>query len=613
MGAGTRTVIEMIRTFLAELRRRKVYHAAGVYAVVAFVVWQVADIAFPSLGLPQIAVTVVLVFTVLGFPVALVLAWAYELRPEEPAAGVAPKEPRNQPTPAPSSAEPELTTVTSGTLPSPRPGSVAILPFASLSAESGSEYFADGVTEEITNVLAGLAHLHVAARTSAFAFKGQQADIREIGRRLNVSYVVEGSVRRASDAIRVTAQLIDAATGYHLWSQRFDRAAGDVFEIQDEIARAVADRLSLQARDTGVPEPAGGSAQVVGAPAGPLQTPTPRPVARTPDMGAYDAYLKGRQLLANFAVDAVVEGASRFEEAIAIDPDFAAAHAGLAEALTMQSIGFQVRPERETMPRALREAETALSLDADLPEAHLARALGAMFYEWDHQTAKVAFDRAVELGPSVARMYMWREFYHTYVEHDYEAAIAANRRAQELNPLDPAPRSREGTCHYLFGEYERATAVFQVMLAEWPRLSVLHAGMADTRTRQGRIDEAIEWMEQAVEYGGPTVAWLGILGGLYGLHGDVDRGRGLIRQLEARAAEGYVSSFWLAIAWAGLGELDTAFSCLDRGLDERDSNLLYTFDAPRAFGLHGDPRIADVLRAVGLSHLIPLLKLHTAR
>lgn len=223
-------MIDRARTFLVELRRRKVYRVAAVYAAVAFVVWEVADIAFPSFGLPDAAVGVVLIITILGFPVALVLAWAYEVRPEEP---LAPKV----------TTEAELPE-SAGPAASAQANSVAILPFENMSPEKEGEYFADGISEEITNVLAGLPDLHVVARTSAFSFKGQQADIREIGRQLNVSYLVEGSVRRAGDTLRITAQLIDTATGYHVWSERFDRASGDVFEIQDEIASAVAGRLS---------------------------------------------------------------------------------------------------------------------------------------------------------------------------------------------------------------------------------------------------------------------------------------------------------------------------------------------------------------------------------
>jgi len=317
--------------FFAELRRRKVYKVALVYAAVAFVIWQIADIAFPSLGLPDSAVGVVLVFTVLGFPIALVLAWAYEVRPEEQMAV---------------NAESDSAQITASPGVSPQANSVAVLPFESMSPEDEGEYFADGITEEITNVLAGLADLHVTARTSAFMFKGKHADIREIGRQLGVSYLVEGSVRRAGNTLRITAQLIDTSSGYHLWSERFDRLMGDVFEIQDQIAGAVAERLSEQVRHSGS---------------------APRPVARSSELPAYEMFLKGRQLMAGFAGESMLEAATCFEQSIALDSSFAAARAGLAEALTLQSIGFGVKPEKETMPRAREQAELALELDPNLP------------------------------------------------------------------------------------------------------------------------------------------------------------------------------------------------------------------------------------------------------
>jgi tetratricopeptide (TPR) repeat protein len=401
-----------------------------------------------------------------------------------------------------------------------------------------------------------------------------------------VAYLVEGSVRRAGDDLRITAQLIDTSTGYHVWSERFDRGAGDVFEIQDEIASAVAERLAEHVGRSGS---------------------SPRPVARSTELSAYDEYLKGRQAMAGFAGGAVVEAAAHFEESIARDPGFAAAHAGLAEALTLQSIGFQARPEKETMPRARQEADLALELDPGLPEAHLARALVAMYYEWDYGAAREAFDQAVRLGPNVARVHMWREFFFTYVEHDYDAAIAANKRAQDLNPLDPGPRSREATVRYLFGHLAEAEALLRAMLAETPDLSILHVGLGDTLMRHGRIDEAVTSMERAVELGGPMVAFLGIMGAFYGLQGSVEKSRDILRQLEARSEQGYVSSFWIAVVQAGLGDLDAAFSSLETARTDRDSNLLYTFFLPRAMGFQNDPRFPEVLRSIGLSHLIPLL------
>ena len=516
-------IMNAARKFFAELRRRKVYKVAVVYTAVAFVIWQVADIALPSLGLADSAVGVVLVFTVLGFPIALVLAWAYEVRPEEQVAAAA---------------ETDSMQKTSSRSVAPQANSVAVLPFESMSPEEEGEYFADGITEEITNVLASLADLHVAARTSAFMFKGKQTDIREIGRQLGVSYLVEGSVRRAGDTLRITAQLIDTTSGYHLWSERFDRLMGDVFEIQDQIASAVAERLSEQVRLSGS---------------------SPRPVVRSSELPAYEMFLKGRQLMAVFAGESMLDAAACFEESLSLDPGFAAAHAGLAEALTLQSIGFQVKSGKETMPRARQQADLALELAPSLPGAHHARALVALFYEWDYRADRAAFDRAAKLGPNDASVHMWRDFYFTYVEHDYDAAIAENKRAQELNPMDPSLRSREGTIRYLFGDLDKAESLFRVLLLEMPDFPLPHLGLADTLARRGRIDEAVTAMEQALELGGPLVVMVGIMAGFYGLQHSFDKAQDLLRQLEAESSQGYVSSFWMAVAQAGLGDLDAAF------------------------------------------------------
>jgi TolB-like protein len=560
-----------MRDLFSELRRRKVYRVGVVYGAVAFVVWQVADIAFPSLGLPDQAVAAVLLVTVLGFPVALVLAWAYEVKPEPPRATLKSTDGQESTQSPPAAAQ---------------PNSVAILPFENMSSEEESGYFAEGITEEITNVLAGISDLHVAARTSAFSFRGSQRDVRDIGRTLNVSFVVEGSVRRARDTLRITAQLIDTSTGFHVWSERFDRPNGDVFQIQDEIARAVAERLSRHVQS--------GAA--------------PRRVTPTNEMSAYDEYLRGLQLLSEISPEALLEAASYFEKCIALDPRFAPAKAALSEALTLQAMLFHERPGSETGPDALQEAEAALELDPELPEAHLARALVAMYYEWDHQTAKASFDRARALGPSVSRIHMWLEFYATYVEHDYAAAIAAIDRARELSPVDPAIRVREATVRYLFGDLKESEALIRGMLAESPDASILHTSLGNTLMLQGRTHEAIEALERAIEIDGPVVAWLAIVGLAYGVAGLADKAQGILQQLEARSRERYVSHFWLAIAQAGTGDLDAAFASLDAACRDRDGALLFLPAVPRFSGLHADPRCAGILRTIGLSHLIPQLE-----
>jgi adenylate cyclase len=567
--------VDGFQGFLKELKRRKVYHVAVVYAAVAFVLWQIADIAFPALELPESAMTLVLVLTGLGFPIAVVLAWAYEVKPEG-GAQATPEERAHaaRPGPPPEAGAPRAIS-----------RSVAILPFDNMSPEPESEYFSDGITEEITNSLARVKDLKVAARTSAFTFRAGRADVREIGKKLGVAYLVEGSVRRAGERLRITAQLIDASNGYHLWSERFDRDLGDVFAIQDEVAERVTRQILAE----------------IPAELESLALP------RTEDLDAYDAYLKGRHQRHLFNPSSVDLAITWYTKSIDADPEYAPAYAGLAEAYTIQSIGFATRPSRETMPRARQAADRALELDPRLPDAHLARGLVAMFYEWDHVAAKRGLDRAIELSPSSANAYMWSEFYWTYVEHDYEAALTAIRRAIELDPLEPSYRERLAYVHLLFGRYDEAERLLREQLASGPATPLLHSGLADTISRKGQLAEAVTHIEEALELSGRLITFLGVASAIYSLTGDTDKGQELLAELQEHAHHTAVSEFWLAICHAGLGEKDEVFACLRRAVENRDSNLLYTFVLPRYLGLHDDPRFADILRSIGLSHLIALL------
>lgn len=504
-----------IRHFLFELRRRKVVHVAVVYVAVGYGVAEGADWLFGLLELPPVWGQAAAAIVLLGLPIALVLAWAFEVRPERP--GLAPV--LNKPK-------------TSGE-PSSEGRSIAVLPFESLSSDPEGDYFADGITEELTNALARQRGLRVAARTSAFAFKGERVDVREIGRLLNVSHVIEGSVRRSDQALRITAQLIDARDGYHLWSDQFDRNHGDVFRIQEEIAGCVVRGLLDD-----VPEG---------------ETPS----IPTAELSAYDSFLKGRYHLAAFSPDSLSEAVGHFETAIQLDGRFAPALAGLAEALTMQSLGFSIRPPRETMPKAGEAADRALELDPQLPEAHL--------------------------------------------------ALAANRRAQQLSPLDMRVRGRLGTVHYLFGKFEEAEKLFLEEIADDPTDPMPRLGLADTLVRMGRVDEAIPQIEAAVELGGRHSAFLGVLCVFYGIQGNQDGARMVLEELESLRVSGHGSSLWLGLAYAGSGRLDDAFASFDQAVEERDASLVYVFFAPRQLGLHGDGRFIQLLDRIRLGHLAPLI------
>jgi adenylate cyclase len=550
------------RRFLSELKRRKVYRVAVMYMVVAFTVWQIAQVVFPSVGLPPLAITFVVLATLLGFPVALILAWAYELRPEAPAAGVSPGEAG------------AAQDTCAGVDPC-----IAVLPFDDMTPQPDSGYFADGLTEELTNALAQVGDLRVVARTSAFAFRGAGEDVREVGRALGVGYVLEGSVRRTGDRLRVTAQLVDARAGHHLWSERYERATGDVFAIQDDIVSAVIAnllaRLPLPPRNGVGPPP-----------------------TRNPE--ALEFYLRARAASQRLTPDSLLRATLLYGEAICRDPDFALAHAGLGVTLTFRAQGFDANPSRELMPLAWEAAERALALDSSLPEAHLARGHVLLQHNRAYAEGCRELERALELCPSCVDACIGLELYHTYVQGDDEAAQRLARRAQALSPMDPRPRARLGFIHMMFGRYAAAEDIFRQLLASGAHPYLGLAGLTDTLTRAGRLDEAASYAEQLLVAVTPAPnAALGVCGTSLGLARHTSAAESCARQLEERSGRGHMR-LWAATALASVGRRDEALRHLELGIEERDSSMLYITAAPPALGFREDERVAEVLRRMGL-------------
>jgi serine/threonine-protein kinase len=567
-----------ISSFLGELRRRKVFRVATVYVAVGLGVLGAAELILDPLGLDSLRPYIV-ILVLLGFPIALVLAWAYEVRPESGTPTTADQEFLR----ASTSTEPsgQVEQRDASRRPHPEDGqSVAVLPFDNMSGETEEAYFAEGMAEELTNALARQPGLRVAARTSAFAFRGERIDVREIGARLNVSHVIEGSVRRSGGTLRITAQLIDAGDGYHLWSQTFDRDAGDVFRIQEEIAERVVEGLR------------GGEPTKVKA-----EFPSTK-------LSAYEAFLRGKHALATFGPRSLTRAIEEFEACIKIDDTYAPAFAGLADALTSQSIGFSDHPAKESMGRAGEAAHRALELDPDLAEGYFARALVRMWYEFEYEGAKKDFDRALEINPNFADAYLWSEFYWTYVRIDFEEALAANRQASRLSPLDSRADVRLGTLKMLFGRLDEAEASHRKVLVENPEDGVSHLGLGDTLFRLGKHEESLFHLEEALRLAGRPTPWLGICAGFLGAAGEETKAEDILAELEERAKDGYVSGFWMAVALGGLGQYSRAFSHLDRAVWERDSNLLYLFAVPRGLGLHDRPEFPGVLNQIGLGHLM---------
>jgi serine/threonine-protein kinase len=454
---------------------------------------------------------------------------------------------------------------------------LAVLPFENLSQDPDMDFFSDGITEEIMGSIAQIPALRVIGRTSSFSLKGQKLDLDRIGRSLKVGSVVTGSVRRAGERVRISVQLVSTVDGFQLWSERFDRKLGDVFVLQDEIARTVAARLVAHSDSNS------------------LLTPT---LAAPPHPAAYDAYLEGRYLHHQYRPESVRRALGCFERAIAQDARFALPWAGIADVHVLLAMGFDLHSSQENLSRAREAARRAVALAPELAEAHLAQAVVALFLEWRFEAAIEAFNRALELKPSFADAHQWCEFLWTYVRRDYHRALEELRCVRELDPLQVSARVRLGTVHYIFGNYEMAHAEFDGVLEEQPGQPLALLGRGDTLLRQGRFSEAVVACSQAVERGGSAVAFRGVLGICYAFAGRQVDAEHILGQLLAEPAP--LPAFWIGVVHAALGRIQQSLGWLERAAANRDPNMLYITAVPRIDGLQTHPRYEALLSVMGL-------------
>jgi TolB-like protein/Tfp pilus assembly protein PilF len=485
---------ECTNNLIAELRRRNVFRVAVAYAVVAWVLIQAADILLGNFGAPDWVFKSFVALLLLGFPLALFLSWAYELTPE----GVKRTEdvtPEESVTPRTGRGIDRLIVASllavigllvvervwvsgqgmeeAAELPAAMQvperrapaRSIAVLAFEDLSPERDQGYFAEGISEELLNLLARIEDFKVAARTSSFKFKDSKADIGEIGRALNVETVLEGSVRKAGNQVRITAQLVEVDSGYHLWSESYDRRLENIFAVQDEIAAAIVGALRLKLD--------------IGA-----ETAT-----RTRDVVAYDHYLRGRQAGREPTRAGLLEAIEEFERAIAIDPGFAAAYAGIADAWVWLEDygGFK---SAEAFPRAEQAARRALVLDPQSAEAHAAMAFVLDRYYNDKLAAKDYFERTLKINPNYVTAY---NLYGDTLRDlgEMERMIEVQRAAVDLDPLSVFMKSRLASKLIILSRLDEAAAILEEILSEHPGNDFAHEELGNLARDQGRLADAI--------------------------------------------------------------------------------------------------------------------------
>lgn len=462
---------------------------------------------------------------------------------------------------------------------SAKESSIAVLPFVNVSGDPDYEYFSDGLAEELINALSRLEGVQVVARTSAFSFKGKQADVREIAKKLRVTLVLEGSVRRSGKRLRIIAQLINADDGCHLWSERYDREMEmrDIFEVQDEITLAVVDALKLKL--TG------------GERSGVLRH-------HTENVKAHELYLKGRFQLFRMSPSGIQSGMAYLQQAIEADPSDAHAQVGLAHAYRMYALSLEM-PPNEVLPKAKAAAEKAIELDRTLAEAHAVLAFNIFWYEWAWGTAEKHFRRALELNPNSADAH-WMYAHLRSNTGRHAEALSEIAHARELDPLSGLMNAMEGQFLLHAGRTDDALARLQEALELDPNSRVAHLFTSSACIEKGLFAEAVaEARASSVLSPGSSQA----------IAFEAYANAKLGKRTEARAAldevlqvsrERFVPPYHVAIMYNGLGETAEALTWLERGFAQRDPKMVFLKVEPKWKNLCEDARFVRLLKGMNL-------------
>lgn len=583
-------------SFFAELQRRNVYKVAVAYAVVSWLLIQAASILFPTFDAPPWAMKVFVVVLVLGFPIALVFSWAFEITPEgirleseiEPNKSITRRTGRKivgltialavlaaglfcfqhfgltsiGGRPTATSATPEK--------------SIAVLPFDNLSDEKQNAYFAEGVQDEILTRLAKVADLKVISRTSTQHFKSSPENLPEIAQQLGVANILEGSVQKEADRVRVNVQLIKARTDAHLWAEIYDRKLTDMFAVESDIAKTIAD--TLRAKLTGK-EMTAMSGQ-----------PTEDPVA-------HELYVQGRHFLALRRGDNLTRAIGFFRQAIARDPNYAAAYAGLSEAYILLPRYTAADPS-ETRPQARATALKALELNPNLAEAH--NALGKIAYDCDLDFAESTreFERAIELDPNYAGAHHWYSGAAPEALGHFDEAIAESKRATELDPLSAVNLVDQARIYTSARRFKEAKAIFEKALKFDPEFSYAHWHYGEMLQAGGDLKgAAAEYAKAQAEYSGPEA--IALAGQLAAKMGRPEEGRKALTALDEMSKHRHVDVYWRALLYLSLDDKEQALRALKQSYAQREGYEIgiIKFD-PMLNSLRGDPRFEALVQKV---------------
>ena len=578
------------RSFFAELQRRNVYKVAIAYAVVAWLLMQIASQVFPFFEIPNWAVRLVVLLLIIGFPIALIIAWAFELTPEGlKRTEVADREPaipsRNKAWIYVVGVAAALSVglffvgrytapnrhVTSG-LPEK---SIAVLPFENLSEEKGNAYFTEGIQEEILTRLSKIADLKVIARTSTQQFQSKPANLFEIAKQLGVANILEGSVQRSADQVRVNVQLTKAATGAHLWADTFDRKLTDIFAVESDIATTIAE--TLQAQLTGSEKKAIAK----------------RP---TPNAEAYELYLKGRFFWNKRTGADLRTAIDYFNQALGKDPSYALAYAGLADSYDLLP-PYGAAPAADSFPQAKAAAKKALELDDTLGEAHTSLAGVLNGYDFDFEQSLKEFERAIQLNPNYATAHHW--YGETLGSMGrLDEAIAESKRARELDPLSLVINTDLGEVYVWARQYDKAIEQLRKTIQMDPRFYYAHWTLGIALQLNGQLSEAIAEYRTAADLNDDPFV-LALLGQAHARAGQREDAKKILARLTEEAKSRYVSAYSFALMYLALDDKERAIDELERAYRERAGGDVYRVKVdPMLDDLRGSPRFEALVQTV---------------
>jgi TolB-like protein len=462
----------------------------------------------------------------------------------------------------------------------PELASIAVLPFEDLSSQHDQEYFCDGMTEEIIDALTKVGGFRVVARTSSFAFKGKQQDIREIGKKLNVGAVLEGSVRKSGNKLRVTAQLNSVADGYHLWSETYEREVQDVFSLQDEISQAIVNTLQVKL----------GAAET---------TPRAKANQAPENMETYDLYLRGRYHWARWRTEGAEKAMQYFEQAIAKDPNYAPAYAGLADSYCWLGFFSSLAPN-EAMPKARQYAQKALQLDDSLPAAHAALGYVKALYDFDWPGAEREFKRSIELSPGLSDGHFAYGIGYLAPMGRLAESVREMKLARDLDPLSLATNTYLGLTYEFAGRTDEAVAQLKRALELDPTFYYAHSHLAGLYGRKHMMPQFFAELKDA-KTEDPSVEVTQLLA--YGDALDGKRAEALetLHKMENPQPGVYVRPTSIAMIYGVLGDRDQTMHWLQRAYSERDGMLAYAKREYCYAKYRSDPEFQDLMRRVGLS------------